>query len=205
MKKFFSVTLATTLAFGLSACLSNTPIIDNTGDALTITGQVANYTQGARTLAGTTLVAVLGQGSIAADGRFTLTLPNGSSIQNQLFNKLGVDCPSVSVVPADVKGVFLLGIVSVQTGTNGISLIYATGTDSTATGFQREGYLYVDKTTTINGGGCDDSNFNLNLQKGWNKISNSYTYNQGVLSGTDFSSVAMPTSAKWFVAPIGSN
>ncbi len=63
MKKLFILPLAALLLSSLSACLSNTSIIGDDGDSLTLTGQIANYSRGVQSIIGTNVVAVLGQGS----------------------------------------------------------------------------------------------------------------------------------------------
>jgi hypothetical protein len=184
--------LATMLAL-LTACPSESV---NTPGAFTLSGQLSNYTQGSKPIVGIgfgePLFVTVGQGTLQADGRFSLTLPSNPT-PLQAFSG---SCAGATISPSDAKGMFLFGLAAFENSQATLGLYYATGTDSTAAGYKRQMYFYADKNTTINGT-CDDTTFNLSLKAGWNKVSTSFAYSQGVLTGTTYSSAAMPAGAQW--------
>jgi hypothetical protein len=160
----------------LSACDFSTGKIDpKKPKATVISGQVQSYTGGDATLEAHLTLDLLqegakvGQGSIKADGSFTVTLID--TITDENLEPLSDPCEGVTITPSTFKGAGILFLTVVKNGkTIGMLLQASSATVFSDPISKLVARIYVDQDASILGTCQDQSNstFNIHYKKGWN-------------------------------------
>jgi hypothetical protein len=176
MFKTLAIFVSLLVFISLSACdlTTNKPNAEEP-KATIITGKVQSYTGGEATLEAHLTIgffqegAKVGQGSIKADGNFTVTLSD--TVTNENLTPMSDLCQGVTMTPSTFKIAGILFLTVVKDGTPIGTLVQA----SSATAFNDPSNkfvarVYVDQDASIKGTCQDQSNstFNINYKKGWN-------------------------------------
>ena len=174
-----------------------------------ISGTITPWTRGARVLKGisyTTSTRTLSEGTLDQAGVFNLTLPETISNLELLVSPTNTCASSLTVSPADTKGIGLSNI-DINTALNGNSgsLVRANTNNiysSPQAGRKLVSYVFVDRASTITGT-CIVSGqtqlSDLNLKQGWNTMLLEYTNSTNLR----VSSNAIPNDVTWRFIPSG--
>ena len=176
MFKITTIFVSLLVFISLSACdFSNDPIIPEKPKVNIISGKVQAYTGTEATLEAHLTVdffqegAKVGQGSLKADGSFTVTL--NDTVADENLEPLSDPCAGVTITPSTFKGAGILFLSVVKDGKPIGELLQA----SSATVFSDPSgklvaRIYVDQDASILGTCQNQSNstFNVNYKKGWN-------------------------------------
>jgi hypothetical protein len=160
----------------LSSCdlLGAKPNVENP-KANSITGKVQSYTGGDATLEARLALDFVegapkvGQGSIKADGSFTVTL--NDTIADENLDPLSDLCEGVTVTPNTVKGTDLYFLTVVRDGKPIGDLLQASSPDIfTKIPIKYVAWVYLNQDASIKGTcqGVVKSTFNVSYTKGWN-------------------------------------
>jgi hypothetical protein len=174
MSKIIAIFVSLLVFMSLSACdlFGSKPGAEKPN---VITGKVQNYTGGEATLEAHLTIGFLqegakvGQGSIKADGSFTVTLID--TVADENLEPLSDPCQGVTITPSTFKGAGILFLSVVKDGKPIGALAQASSADAFITIPSKfVARIYVDQDASIVGTCQDGSNstFNINYKKGWN-------------------------------------
>jgi hypothetical protein len=162
--KISSLLIALLIITLLAAC--GETITTKKPKANVISGQVQGYTGGGATLEAhlATGDAIVGTGSIKADGSFNFTFVD--SVENKDLVVVSKPCEGVMMTPDTFKGNGVRVISVVKNGQTIGMLIQADEIIGTASKIVSR--FYVDRDASMTGTCQDNSTFNMTYKKGWN-------------------------------------
>jgi streptogramin lyase len=193
----------------LSAC-NTTPIPQPVAASTTISGQIANWTRGARvlkadaTLGSSGTFASLATANLEVSGQFQMTLPSTVKSNQGLYTLDGISCLRISSSNVGLQDFYGLrsfhgigaatGIVALGSGQRLYGWMYATGDVS------------VVGTCSVSGGNLG---FSLNLKAGWNQValeavsSNSIRYVSTAISADATWQYLSQVNSSFIASPVG--
>ena len=206
----------------LSACASTPDPTSALGDSPTLTGKIANLSKanlGGKTLtikakanANTSAEKIIADGTLAADGSFSLKLPGEAALKEFLYPgteedyKKGCGTPpefNITVTPKSFKSMNPPTLELYADGILVAELLQANG-NNLAPPYSEVHYIFVDRDVSIKGV-CQlfvtgKANFNEDLRKGWNTVI--VGPNATDSDALDGYTAKPDASFKWFI-PVG--
>ncbi|MCA9839708.1 MAG: Ig-like domain-containing protein [Trueperaceae bacterium] len=188
-------TLTLTASLGNLSDSATLTINPAAATGFTISGQVQDYDRGEASLEAISFdrEVMVGIGSIAADGSFSLALLVPADKNLLAAEK---PCPEINQRPADFNLTSVVSLKIIKDGLGIGDLFHASGPDAFAA--NQVSYTYVDRDVSISGSCLVDgveNTFDLSFKQGWNLLLRESSDN--AISFTSPESVEMP----WLFSP----